>query len=323
MNWFYMKLQPKDEDDVLFVHYGLPRTGSSTIRFLIRRYCNLLGLKWESFEAQNAVVNPGCKYLLVEIPYPVHLATNRECRYITTLRDPVKAVCSWYFWLTRIGRKITLEDYVRQLPKSYNLMSRWLIRLNDETVSEMNRAQPDFMNDTTGFFNDIPDDELYKAALEAIESKISLIGILEQFEDFSFAMLDLFAWKILPVYSRTNYSIKPRDWSFNRLEKSMKKKIMSSSAVDRRVFSYVRKRFRDVSADVRNKYGNEIEKYRSFCRQLDDFIVREKGLVLEDGNIVSQNWEQTVVEKPIGIEIKASIQKQLGIIMAEDWLPII
>ena len=320
MKWYYMKVRPNEGDNTLFVHYGIPRTGSSTVRFLIRRYCNILGIKWEAFEAQRSVVSSDCRYLLVEIPYPVHLSTDKTCRYITTLRDPVKALFSLYFWLNKVREKITLEDFVQRLPESYNVMSRWLIRLNDLSVNPINRIQPVFMDDTTGFFDYVSDDELYRSACEAIENKIALIGILEQFVDFAFAMLDFCSWKVMPVYMRTNFSVKPKDWSFNSLESAMKKKILSCTAVDRRLFSYVRESFKHVSAGVHNKYGKIIEQYRYFCRKLDDSIVQNHGLTMEGEHIVSQNWVEADYSKPMGIEINANIQQKLGVIEIEDWL---
>jgi hypothetical protein len=85
------------------VHLGIPRTGSSTIRALIRNHCLTVGEGLVEHGDDNRLIDRRHRYVISPTPYPMHRETSRTCLYFTSLRDPVEALLSLYYWQRGLG----------------------------------------------------------------------------------------------------------------------------------------------------------------------------------------------------------------------------
>ena len=96
--WFYKAPWTYADGDDLRVHLNIPRTGSSTVRALIRNHCQTFGEGLMEYGDGNRLIDRRHRYVISPTSYPVHRETSRTCRYFTTLRDPVESLLSLYHW---------------------------------------------------------------------------------------------------------------------------------------------------------------------------------------------------------------------------------
>jgi len=323
MEWFFFKVgEQVNQSEPLLVHYGITRTGSSSVRFALRRYCNALGLKWANFDPALPRVDDDCRYLFIEHPYPIHISIKRECIYFTTLRNPIKRLISHYWWLrsTDSRMQMPIDDYIMTLPASHNEMARWLVRLNDKFISPLNMKAPEvFNNDDRDFFSYVPDDELYDAAVEVINDKIVVVGILEKINDFIFALVDYFDWKIIPILGvRVNHSIKPKIWSLDQLDGSLKEKMQNCTNVDQKLYRYVQARCLKIEPSLTRKYGELMGNYKTLSKQFHDNHLKHQGLKLQGEDVVADS------NNPKDLDLDIGWAAQTGkLIKIDDWLPVL
>ena len=101
--WFYKVPRTYGDGDDPRVHLGIPRTGSSTIRALIRNHCLTVGEGLVEHGDDNRLIDRRHRYVISPTPYPMHRETSRTCLYFTSLRNPVEALLSLYYWQRGLG----------------------------------------------------------------------------------------------------------------------------------------------------------------------------------------------------------------------------
>lgn len=266
-----MHPSPRKEDP-LWIHVGIPSHGSSAVRKVLRK----------AFPEPEAVVNPSAvgPYVLDKAHcalmhdnfLPLHKETDRVCRYFTFLRDPFKALVSNFFWKLTLKHyalrgltpdpsgilksfSMTLEDYIAALPETLNLAARTIraveLRLDKEE-----------------FFTPIPNKELFKQALEVIEKRFFMVGIIEMFEESLFVMSSLVGIPEIPLWERTNATIRPEGWSDDLITPAQRQRILKATSVDRKLHGILAKSL-VASKAFRDIDQGKLNAYRMICRQAD------------------------------------------------------
>lgn len=285
-NHFFKVPGLRAKQDHLFIHYGIQRTGSSSIRALIRQYCNLFGIPWQKFNPKEDKISSTCQYLLLESPSPAHLKWHGSYHYFITLREPMSWLRSLHQWMKETeGIKLNFNQFVEQMPDSTNYMARFLYHLHDQSFNDTNEQIPKFLGNQNGFFDTISELELFEKVLILMRDERFIFGTLENLIEFQFALLETCAWVIMPTSARVNFSVKSRhkeELSPENLEKAQK-----AMLVDYQIYETLLEVMKSQYEKIRQKYEKHIRIYKHAAQEYDFAMVRNMGLDLKDGDIVA------------------------------------
>lgn len=303
MKYYYLKRKhPIDENTPLYIHFGIPRTGSSTVRHLIRRYCNLLGYSWRGFDVklpidQQRQLIADSHYLFLEEPFIAHTLTQRPCYYLTTVREPIEQLISLYSWHINKGHtELPVDRYVEQLPESLNCHCRWLSLLQEKVIFDDMKLQhllPEDMFGEQPFYYPISDDDLFARAKSVIDHQIEIASTLDQLPAFIFELGELANWPLLPFNLRINYSVKHAPFQRDMLSSEMLDKLRSCTAADEKLFAYVKEKFDPVEQAILQQCGDDYKAYK------ENAALMEKISLISNGHSLVG---QTVVSSGVGPE---------------------
>ncbi len=272
----------KENDQALLVHVGIPRTSSSTVRRVLREvFTKPLELA-EPTSSSYKVLPENRVLLLQESIFPVHKKTKRLCRYFTLLRDPVRAVVSEYYWRltqrhfgtqglwTNVSEEamkfsMSLEEYVAELPRCLNFSARLIVSSADEAATT--HGLP-YYPGNNAFFDDCDEDKLLERVLEIIDKQYAFVGVMELFEEAMFVLANLADIDNLPLWQRTNASVRPPGWTDAVLPQTLRNRIEESTAVDRKLHGIMAQRFIE-SPEYKAINPEALQQYKSKCRNLD------------------------------------------------------
>ncbi len=310
MKYYYLKRKhPINKDTPLYIHFGIPRTGSSTVRHLIRRYCNLMGYSWRAFDVnasaeQQQQLIAESHYLLVEEPYIAHIMTDRPYYYVTTVRPPVDQLISLYSWhINREHTRLPIDSYIDQLPDSLNFTCRWLSLLQERMVFDDMRSQhllPEAMFGEKSFYYPINDDALFEKAKLVIDKHFHIAASLDQMPGFAFALAELAQWAVMPFNMRVNYSVKSKPFSLDMLPDKSLEKLKHCTAADSRLVDYVTEKFSAVENNLKDKYAEDFSLYLDSIAVVESKALSAKGYSLVGqsvvpGDVVNQEQAGTSV----------------------------
>ncbi|MDV7339015.1 sulfotransferase family 2 domain-containing protein [Terasakiella sp. A23] len=272
-----------DVKTALNVHLGIVRTGSSSIRRLIRDYCEISGEVCSHFpETDQEQKSDDAKYILMECPYPYHKQVERPCRYFTTLRDPVDSVISeYYFYLERneIDKDVTLDDYISALPASYNKQARWMAAINSPDETRHLTTQPRNMFEC-GFYDTIDDSDLLEEVKESAAKYFAVIGLLERLEETAFLFATQMGWSTVPILKRMNPSIRTSIVKKTPPTVLQVQKIKACNRADEILYHSVVQNFNQQVQGIMQTYGSQFATYQEQCQVVDRaFLEKQEELV--------------------------------------------
>lgn len=292
MMWPFYRLSGLEPAARMVVHYGIPRTSSSTVRGVLRRAARVYGNRLHHLFFEDSEIEAGIELLLTESPLRASDLEGREALLVTSLRDPVETTTSFYYHRRLLARErpryacdMTPAEYAAALPPSYNVAARYLASLQVDAPFPAVRAMPDFLNDEDGFFRDIPDDELFAMATESLASRFALVTRHDRIEPLLLFVADLMGWPGLPLYQIVNWS--PRfahedDWKAGEISQTVR----SCNTVDLQVLSYADERYRGAIAALETAQGARLSKYRALSERAASASLSENGLAYRGGRIV-------------------------------------
>ncbi|MCP5464244.1 MAG: hypothetical protein H7A33_04375 [Deltaproteobacteria bacterium] len=303
---FFKIPRSNDPQTPYWIHYGIPRTGSSSVRNTIRRYTNTVGLSWGKLIPDTKELGMEHHFIFVEAPRKAERFTDRPCRTFTTFRNPLRWVESFYSWLCNTeGLRIEFEEFCRKLPESVNYQTRWMALLQDDNAIDFKR-DPNPINDDQNFFAPTDDKALLDQAKEAIKNKIDFFGTLERINEFLFLLCDRCEWHMLPISERVNFSVKKKSCLVDQLPQDLQDKLKQAFAIDLQLFDWVNQRFDEVFLpEIKDKYQLHLKGFRELSKNLDQSFLRNKGLSLE-GNDIVKNQSQTQAGQ-IQVQINAKL----------------
>jgi len=293
MMWPFFRFGLRGRAERLVVHYGIPRTSSSTVRAVLRRAARVYGHRLQHLLPESPGIDDDIDLLLTETPLRASDLGGRETVLITSLRDPVETTTSLYYHRPllardrpRYGTDLTPAEYVAALPRSYNVAARYLTALHDDAPFRATREMPDFLDDGDGFFRDLPDDELYDMAKDVLDSRFALVTRHDRIETLVMFVAELLGWRGLPLYQIVNWS--PRfahedDWKGKRILQ----KLRSCNAVDLRILSFVDEKFRATIATLETAHAKRLKQYRDLCERAASASLSQNALAYREGRIVA------------------------------------
>lgn len=267
----------------LYVHLGIVRTGSSSVRRLIRDYCKITSKICSHFPASaEEPILDDARYLFMECPYPYHLETERSCRYFTTIRNPVDSVISeYFFYLERkeIDLDVTLDDYIAALPTSYNKQARWIAALDSNDKDLHVTSQPRNMHED-GFYKDVSDSDLLDQVQKSAAKHMAIIGLLERMEETAFLLASQMGWQTVPVLRRMNPSVRQNFIKKSKPTDLQISKIKACNCVDEIVYQAVEQNFNVQVQQVMQNSASQFEQYKQYCRQVDEeFLAKQDNVI--------------------------------------------
>lgn len=295
MKYVYFKRTSKtNESTPLLVHFGIVRTGSSTVRQFIRRHSNLLGKSWRPFlpndplEQQNEALE-SAHYLLLEHPFPVHLLTKRPVIYHTTIRNPIEQINSLYHWQrNQNDRSESFDTFVLSLPDCFNMNCRWLHALSKNAIDDSMIEQHLLLNGnrSEGFYSTPEDDQLFDSACRVLDSKFELVAPLEEMAYFVLGLALRASMPQLPLLQRVNFSTKLERFDFTKLCDETQAKLLSCTREDMKLYERIKQNFASTKASIMAKQP-AYQEYLSLCSQAEQMHLSSSGLILDGQDILS------------------------------------
>lgn len=274
--------------DPIWIHFGIVRTGSSTMRQFIRDYSKEKNKICRPF--QELKNEPGANladFVFVESPYAVHKELDRSSMYVTTIRNPVESIVSeYYFYLEKneLDPSYSLDDYLAELPFSYNKQSRWIAAIGDEAVRE---DQPRILSGQD-FFDDIEDDALMQKVQTVAGKYFKFIGVLEHFPESAFLLSQHLNWDWLPILRRMNASVRSSMEEQLQVSELQRHLIMESNKVDMALYNAVMQNIQAQINAMPDNLKHQLVTYRDMCRKEDESFLASKAKILEENGLISQ-----------------------------------
>jgi hypothetical protein len=198
------------------------------------------------------------------------------------LRDPVRTVVSEYYWRVTqrhfgtqglwtdlsegaLNFSMSMKEFVGAMPRCLNFATRLIISSADEAAAT--HALPYYPGDNS-FFEDCNEDELLKRAIEIIDKHYVFVGVAELFEEALFVLADLAGIDTLPLWQRTNASVRPTGWTDDMLPQALRQRIEESTSVDRKLHGIMARRFIE-SPRFKAINQDALHLYKSRCREID------------------------------------------------------
>jgi len=276
----------------ILVHYGIPRTSSSSIRGVLRRAARLYCTRLQHLSPEEPRIREGIDILMTEAPLTRHSFNGREPRFVTTLRDPVTTTVSFYYHRRLLatqrpeyGTDLSPLEYTGALPRSLNMAARFIASLHRAEPFRLAVKTPDFLTDRSGFFKDIPDGELFDMAREVIDARFDLITPHDRFEPLLFHVAARMHWPRLPAYQAINWSphfAHGSDWA----DPEIRERLIAANAVDAKIAAYAAKRFAKAIEAVEAGCGPHLAAYRDLSERAASACLGGNNLVLRDGKIL-------------------------------------
>ncbi|MCS4047516.1 hypothetical protein GGQ04_002664 [Salinibacter ruber] len=241
----------------IYIH--IQKTGGTTLRSILRHQYDVqyganelyspeeIGAYFE----QPIEEDKRQKAVSGHMSFGAHQWVRGETRYITMLRDPVKRVISYYYYLIERGNKsceyieennLDVADYVRDglcwqgIPHTNNLQTRLL--------SGVGNTVP--MGECT--------DEMLQQAKQNIEERFAVVGFTEAFDTSILLMRRELGWGLPTYWYQNKTSDRPRKEDFSSSTINV---IRRHNRLDLELYSFCKERFRrevastDLSADRR------------------------------------------------------------------------
>ncbi|MCP5368216.1 MAG: hypothetical protein H6907_16355 [Hyphomicrobiales bacterium] len=320
MRWVHYKLPAREAAaGPAWVHYGIPRTGSSSVRFLLRRAWNAAHLPWQHLETVLAEGARGADRVIMEAPDRRVLDFAGDgARFFTTLRDPLRACRSLYYWARGAeGLDTTLAEFAAALPRSYNPFARYLAALAGGGAPSA-PDNPMFWRDGDGFFADLPDDELLAMAEQVLAARFPLVGLLERFDETAFLLARSLGWRTLPLHQRINFSVKDRQ-ALDGPDPAAQARMEEATAVDRVLYDRVAARFEDRAAALAGDRA-AVDEYAAACARIAGQVLQQKNLLMVGGDV----FPGAAGGQAGGLDmaVVAPLARAGRLLEVEDYLPV-
>jgi len=292
MMWPFFRLGHLEPAERTVVHYGIPRTSSSTVRGVLRRAARVYGSRLHHLLPEESNINDDVEILLTESPLRASDLGAGKAVFVTSLRDPIETTTSLYYHRRLLARErpryateLTPAEYSEALPQSYNVAARYLASLHDDAPFRATRAMPDFLDDGDGFFRNVPDDELFAMAKESLDSRFVLVTRHDRIELLLLFIADLMGWPGVPLYQIVNWSQRfahEDDWRAKRISE----KLRSCNSVDLQILSYAEEKFEATIIAFEATQAGPLNRYRALSERAASASLGKHDLAYRGGRVV-------------------------------------
>lgn len=212
--------------DYIYAHCRLPNQGPGDASDPLIKdgvfFCPIGFVKPPDLEmpdyTRKMLSRPDLKAFVGHFWYGIHRLTDRDCKYITVLRNPVDRMVSLYYYL-EANKHMSLENFVSQ-PSLKELDNDQTRRIagTDPAIGECNR-------------------DTLEMAIENL-NKFAVVGVTEEMVNIERKLKAVFGWKdntISMGFKNTGHN-KPKAQSLTEAERSA---ILKANTYDIELYQYV------------------------------------------------------------------------------------
>lgn len=227
----------------VFEFYNL-KTTPPKVRKGIEKYQNL------SPARQKAIA-----FVSGHVGFGLHEFLDRPCTYITVLRDPIKRVVSYYYFLLRNQNKIvegkTLREFIKTFSGVHNSMTCYLSGLTLKAQLQ----DPSVDVKSLQF-----DSSTLQQAQDNLDKHFKVVGFVDKFDETCILLQRKLGWSF-SSYIRKNVAkrrnlideVSPEDLNL----------IREYNQLDLQLYSYAREKFTAAIASEGASFTQDLDSFRS------------------------------------------------------------
>ena len=197
-----------DRPTVIFLH--IPKTAGTTLKHITRRQFSpsetyeFYSVTRESGKGINAFASlppkrkNKVKFITGHVGFGLHQHIDGPSTYITVLRDPIKRVISFYYFLKRQDKNHpslegckSLEDFIQSVDLVRNDMTKYLsnIKMKTQLAYKGSDVQEDRIACTPADF---------EQAKKNLRQHFSVVGLTEEFDKTMVLVKRQLGWRVFP-----------------------------------------------------------------------------------------------------------------------------
>lgn len=248
-----------------FIH--IPKTAGSTMMSLIwREYkhekiFHVMKRDFEDFRSLSERERDNYKLVGGHMCYGVHDLVSNPGTYFTILRDPVKRIVSYYYYVRsqpnsdwyQMAMNMNLAEFVEksQVPEVNNGQLRRLYGVEGFNV-EFGACKPDMLT----------------IVKQQILKHFSVVGLTERFYETIVLLSDVYSWRLLPFLNKNVSRSKPKSRS---IDKQTMDVIIRYNQLDIELYNFSQEQFDDRIEMGGKGFRTRVDFYRSINRLINSF----------------------------------------------------
>jgi len=248
--------------DYLLIYLHIPKTGGTTFRDIIyRQYPSNNILTIPTLNQSNSIINnlslnreKELDIIQGHLKYGIHESLNKDIKYFTIFRDPIKRVLSTYYYI------ISQPNNPQNLSNNKKTMSIYDY-INSGVNPFLINGQTQLIAGKKCLINDplIQSDELLKMAKNNINKNFIFTGTTEKFDESILLIKRILNWKN-PYYSIANRTkIKP---DYNSIDIEIRNFIKEHNRLDIDLYNYVNRSINKKILEAGNDFVKDLKRFK-------------------------------------------------------------
>tara|TARA_Y100000780_G_scaffold74421_1_gene66813 strand:+ start:29 stop:847 length:819 start_codon:yes stop_codon:yes gene_type:complete len=264
----------------LLINLHIPKTGGTTLRDIIYRQYPINNIiTTPTLNESKSIINNLSLNKLKQLDiiqghlqYGIHENLNRNIKYITIIRDPVKRVLSTYYYilnqennphnLSTDNKQMTIYDYIKS-------------GINPFLIN----GQTQLISGKTGDIDNpiIESEELFSLAKENIENDFLFLGITEMFDETILILKNMLGWH-MPYYSIANRTKKKPN--YDAVNPTIISFIKEHNQLDIKLYNITKTSLLNRIAEENDIFQNRINKFKKINRLLNPLFSYSRAIRL-------------------------------------------
>ncbi|MEM8829545.1 MAG: sulfotransferase family 2 domain-containing protein [Cyanobacteria bacterium P01_G01_bin.19] len=263
-------LTQNQQEDSLVIFTHIPKTAGTSLRHIVQsqfqpsnvfEFYNLKVLPpkvrkgIEKYNNLSEAKKKSIKFISGHVGFGLHEFLSRPCTYITVLRDPVKRVISYYYFLLRNQHPIvedkTLSEFVETFGGVQNSMTCYLSGLTLQ--AQLQDPSIDLKS------QQFAPETLAKAKVH-LKDRFEIVGFVDRFDETCILLERTLGWNIPSYYVKKNVAKQPNP--IQDISPETISLIQKFNELDIELYSYAREVFESKIRQQDDTFQEDLHRFK-------------------------------------------------------------